>query len=43
MNKEYYIKLVNKTINWLIEEKDNYSNEISEIATYQDFKDIELD
>ncbi len=38
-----YNELINRTINFLIEEKDNYASEISEIATYQDFKDIKLD
>lgn len=41
--KEYYTKLINKQISYLIEEKDNLSNEISEIATYiSDFEPIDL-
>jgi len=39
--KESKIKLIDEEIAYLIEKKDDYSNEISEIATYfQD--DIEL-
>lgn len=34
MNKEYYKKLINEEINYLIEKKDDISMEISEIATF---------
>lgn len=40
---EEYTKLIDKEIAFLIEDKDNYANEISEIATYLDLNEYDSD